>query len=180
VANVATGKIDVALVRGPIGGHFAGRHAIPLQTVTFEDPTEPPGRLAFSISFGVRGGDKERSARIERLMRERASGIQAILNDSGVPLVDDPIQSAPLHQQATKEPAPTGQLVAETAGRPAEQAGPGRSSPTSLIAGAAGALRYAGSRRFWSRPSIGTHGPVQSEFPAAIPGIRTFPCASDF
>jgi mxaJ protein len=143
VADVATGKIDVALVWGPVGGYFARRQTIPLQTLTFEDSTEPPARLAFPISFGVRSGDKERSARIERLMRERASEIQAILNDSGVPLFEDPVQCAPSHQQATSEPAPIAQLVAETttssdasltrAERPAQQAGQSKVSETNGI-----------------------------------------------
>src|SRR5580704_12341933 len=76
VTDVATGKIDVALVWRPVGGYFASRQAVPLQTVTFDDPGKPPARLAFPISVGVRSGDKERSARLERLMRERASEIR--------------------------------------------------------------------------------------------------------
>jgi mxaJ protein len=133
VADVASGKIDVALVWGPVGGYFARQQAVPLQTETFEDSAEPPARLAFPISFGVRGGDKERAARIERVMRERASEIQEILSDSGVPLADDPTQCAPLHRRAVSKSAGLVQLVADTAAttseagsadakRPAEQA----------------------------------------------------------
>jgi len=114
VADVATGKIDVALVWGPVGDYFARRQAAPLQTMTFDDPGEPPARLAFPISFGVRRGDKERAARIERLMRERASEIQAILSDNGMPLADDPVQCAPLRQQAQIDPPSLAQRVVET------------------------------------------------------------------
>ena len=78
VTDVATGKIDVALVWGPVGTYFARRQAGSLLTEAFDDPADPRGRLAFPISFGVRSGDKERSARIERLMRERAAEIEAI------------------------------------------------------------------------------------------------------
>jgi mxaJ protein len=144
VADVATGKIDVALVWGPVAGYFARQQAVPLQTETFEDSAEPPARLAFPISFGVRGGDKNRAARLERLMRERASEIQEILSDSGVPLADDPTQCEPLHQQAASKPAALAQLVADTAAtasdvgsagaeRAAEQAGPPQTSNSDSI-----------------------------------------------
>jgi ABC-type amino acid transport substrate-binding protein len=61
VADVATGKIDVALVWGPVAGYFARRQAVPLQTKTFEASADAPARLAFPISFGVRDGDKNRA-----------------------------------------------------------------------------------------------------------------------
>ena len=115
VADAATGKIDVALVWGPVGNYFARRQAVPMQAATFEDPAEPPTRLAFPISFGVRSGDKERSSRIERLMHERGSEIQAILSDNGVPFADDPIQCAPLRQHAQTESPSLARLAAETA-----------------------------------------------------------------
>jgi mxaJ protein len=138
VADVASGKIDVALVWGPVGGYFAWRQAIPLETAAFEDPADPHARLAFPISFGVRSGDKERSARIGGLMQERAAEIQAILSEDGVPLADDPIQCAPLHQQSARGPASLAQLVADAsphsdagsapAQRLAEQTGPSQTS----------------------------------------------------
>jgi mono/diheme cytochrome c family protein len=113
VTDVATGKIDVALVWGPVGDYFARRQAAPLRTMTFDDPGDPPARLAFPISFGVRRGDKESAARIERLMHERASEIQEILSENGVPLADDPVQCAPLHQQAHIEPPSPVRLAAD-------------------------------------------------------------------
>jgi mxaJ protein len=113
VADVANGKLDVALVWGPIAGYFARRQPVPLRTEAFEDPTDPEARLAFPISFGVRRGDKERSAHIERLMRERAADIQAVLGDNGVPLADDPVQCAPLQQRASRDPGPLIRLVAD-------------------------------------------------------------------
>ena len=115
VTDVATGKIDVALVWGPVGTYFARRQAGSLLTEAFDDPADPRGRLAFPISFGVRSGDKERSARIERLMRERAAEIEAILSENGVPVVDDAIQCAPWHQHVQSQPRSPAQPVAETA-----------------------------------------------------------------
>jgi mono/diheme cytochrome c family protein len=119
IADVATGEIDVALVWGPLAGYFAARQAVPLQTVALEDPADPRGRLAFPISFGVRRGDKERSARFESLMRKRAPEIRAILSDNGVPLADDPVQCAGL-RYAGAEPASPVQVVSQpVAGGPA-------------------------------------------------------------
>jgi mxaJ protein len=118
VADVASGKLDVALVWGPIGGYFARRQPVPLQTVAFEDPADPQARLAFPISFGVRRGDKDRSARLEKLMRERAAEIRAILSDNGVPFADDPVQCAPLHQHASSDRGPRVQLVSDAAAVP--------------------------------------------------------------
>src|ERR1700730_15147287 len=113
VTDVATGKIDVALVWGPVGDYFARRQGAALRTMTFDDPGDPPARLAFPISSGVRRGDKESAARIERLMHERASEIQEILSENGVPLADDPVQCAPLHQQAHIEPPSPVRLAAD-------------------------------------------------------------------
>jgi mono/diheme cytochrome c family protein len=140
VTDVATGKIDVALVWGPVGGYFASRQVVPLQTVTFEDPSEQPVRLAFPISFGVRGNDKERSARIGTMMRERAPEIRAILSDGGVPLVDDADQCAPLGQPVASEPASPRRLIVEAAdvgsigaGKPAAPAGQPQTSESDSI-----------------------------------------------
>jgi mxaJ protein len=113
VTDVATGKIDVALVWGPIGGYFAKRQAAPLLTEAFEAPNDARMRLVFPISFGVRGSDKERAIRLEKLMREQASALEAILNDNGVPLVDDPAECARLHQHGASEPIPLVRPVAE-------------------------------------------------------------------
>jgi mono/diheme cytochrome c family protein len=115
VTDVATGKIDVALVWGPVGGYFARRQAAPLLTEALEAPNDARMRLVFPISLGVRGADKEGAVRLEKLTRERSSELDAILNDYGVPLVDDSDQCARLHQHVASEPTPLVRPVAETA-----------------------------------------------------------------
>jgi mxaJ protein len=114
VTDVATGKIDVALVWGPVGGYFARRQAAPLLIEALEAPNDARMRLVFPISLGVRGSDKERAVRLEKLTRERSSEIEAILNDYGVPLVDDSDQCAPLYQHVASKPTPLVRPVAET------------------------------------------------------------------
>jgi quinoprotein dehydrogenase-associated probable ABC transporter substrate-binding protein len=119
VADVATRKLDVALVWGPVGGYFARLQLIPLRTAVFENPKDPPARLAFPVSFGVRRGDKARAERLEALMHEHAGEIEAILRDNGIPLVDDPTQCAPpppqqqQQQHASSNPALPVQLIAD-------------------------------------------------------------------
>ena len=105
VTDVATRKLDVALVWGPVGGYFARLQSIPLQTAVFENQNDPDARLAFPISFGVRRGDKARAERLEALMHEHAGEIEAILKENGIPLVEDPAQCAPPQQHASINPS---------------------------------------------------------------------------
>jgi hypothetical protein len=74
--------------------------------------------LAFPISFGVRRADKDGSAHIEMMMHKRAPEIKAILAENGVPLADDSVQCAPLHQHASTDRGPLVQLVADAATYP--------------------------------------------------------------
>jgi mono/diheme cytochrome c family protein len=99
VTDVATAKIDTALVWGPVGGFFARHQAVPLQITTLDEGSAGP-RLTFPISFGVRRADKTRSAFIGKLIREHAAEILAILNKNGVPTVDDPVHCPTFHQAA--------------------------------------------------------------------------------
>jgi mxaJ protein len=128
VTDVATGKVDLALVWGPVGGYFARRQAVPLEIEALEGSADPRTRLTYPISFGVRRDDKARSARLEGLARERVSEIQAILSADGLPLLEDPDQCGPLLAQAERdpappEPAPRAQLLMD-ATTAAETAGP--------------------------------------------------------
>lgn len=85
--DLVEGKIDVAIVWGPIAGFFvkrrpeAGLHLIPLSS-------EPGVRLDFPIAMGVRHSDRELKATLERLITQNRTQIDAILREYGVPLVD--------------------------------------------------------------------------------------------
>ena len=85
--DLVEGKIDVAIVWGPIAGFFvkrrpeAGLHLIPLAS-------EPGVRLDFAIAMGVRHSDRELKATLDRLIAENRTQIDAILREYGVPLVD--------------------------------------------------------------------------------------------
>ena len=85
--DLATGKIDAAIVWGPIAGYFAKRIKTPtLQVVALK--SEPGVKFDFQMAMGVRYGEREWKQKIEGLLESQQAEIQAILKEFGVPLVD--------------------------------------------------------------------------------------------
>jgi quinoprotein dehydrogenase-associated probable ABC transporter substrate-binding protein len=84
---VAKGRIDVAIVWGPVAGYFAARQAVPLQVIAVPSG---PGDLpfAFDISMGVKPGNEALHAKLEQVLTKRQAAITQILKDYGVPLLD--------------------------------------------------------------------------------------------
>jgi mxaJ protein len=84
---VASGKINLAIVWGPVAGYYAARQKVPLELVPVPSG---PGDLpfAFNISMGVKKGDETLKARVENVRRQRSAEITAILKEYGVPLMD--------------------------------------------------------------------------------------------
>jgi quinoprotein dehydrogenase-associated probable ABC transporter substrate-binding protein len=84
--DLTSGAIDAAIVWGPIAGYFVKRHpetglrAIPLAS-------EPGVALEFEIAMGVRQGEPEWRATLDRLIFENQAQIDAILREYGVPLL---------------------------------------------------------------------------------------------
>jgi quinoprotein dehydrogenase-associated probable ABC transporter substrate-binding protein len=94
--DLASGKIDAAVVWGPIAGYFAQRVKSPkLMVVPLK--SEPGVRFDYEMAMGVRYGEREWKQKIEGLIDSQKPAIQAILKDYGVPVVDDSF--------AYKEPA---------------------------------------------------------------------------
>lgn len=85
--DLTDGRIDAAVVWGPIAGFFVKRRAdaglrlVPLHS-------EPGVRLDFEIAMGVRHADREWKATLNQLITDNQPQIDAILRDFGVPLVD--------------------------------------------------------------------------------------------
>lgn len=86
--DLASGRIDVAFVWGPIAGYFAKRLNSPQLAVVPFGP-DPEIRFDYPIAMGVRFGEREWKAQVEQLIERNAPGIQAILKDYNVPLLDD-------------------------------------------------------------------------------------------
>jgi mxaJ protein len=87
VDAVASGRIDVAIVWGPVAGYFAKRQRVPLELVAV-----PSGKgdlpFAFDISMGVKPGNDALHAQLERALDKRRPEIMKILSDYGVPVVE--------------------------------------------------------------------------------------------
>jgi quinoprotein dehydrogenase-associated probable ABC transporter substrate-binding protein len=86
--DLAAGKIDAAIVWGPIAGYFAQRVKSPRLTVV-PLKSEPGVRFDYEMAMGVRYGEREWKQKIEALIDSQQAAIQAILKDYGVPLVDE-------------------------------------------------------------------------------------------
>lgn len=84
---VAKGEVDIAVAWGPIAGYFAQQQDVALEIVPVSPQFEPPFLpMVFSISMGVRHGDRDFSRLLNRAMVKRWDDIQAVLEDYGVPL----------------------------------------------------------------------------------------------
>jgi quinoprotein dehydrogenase-associated probable ABC transporter substrate-binding protein len=85
--DLASGKLDAAIVWGPIAGYFAQRVKTP-QLVVLPLKSEPGIRLDYQMAMGVRYGEREWKQQVESLIDSREADIQAILKEYGVPVVD--------------------------------------------------------------------------------------------
>jgi mxaJ protein len=86
--ELAGGKIDVAVMWGPIAGYFAKRIASPAMTVV-PLQSEPGVRFDFEMAMGVRYGEREWKEQVEKLIETHRGDLQAVLRDFNVPLVGE-------------------------------------------------------------------------------------------
>jgi mxaJ protein len=85
--DLAAGKIDVAIVWGPIAGYFAKRVKSPrLNVVVLK--SEPGVQFDYEMAMGVRYGEPEWKRQVESLIQSRQAEIMAVLNEYGVPLLE--------------------------------------------------------------------------------------------
>lgn len=88
VAAVARGDIDIAAVWGPLAGYFGKRSPIELSVVPVTDTARfSPLLFEFDIALGVRKGDEQRRAALDRIISQRHSEIAEILSDYGIPVL---------------------------------------------------------------------------------------------
>jgi len=86
--DLAQGRIDAAIVWGPIAGYFAKRvHNVDLAVIPLR--SEPGVKFDYAIAMGVRQGDAEWRATVDKLIADNGPAITAILREYDVPLVDE-------------------------------------------------------------------------------------------
>jgi mxaJ protein len=88
VEDLIAGRIDVALVWGPIAGYFQKKKGeASLAIVPLEETNGGGTPFAFEISMGVRKTDTQLKTRLEQVLDQEKDAIRAILEDFGVPLL---------------------------------------------------------------------------------------------
>lgn len=89
VEAVAKGKVDLAVVWGPLAGYFASRVGVPLDVVPVRPQLDLPYLpFVFDIAMGVRRGDSTFRAQLDGIIERRRPTIDSILAAYGVPRVD--------------------------------------------------------------------------------------------
>ncbi len=92
--ELAGGRLDAAIVWGPMAGYFAER-VEGRELVVIPLDSEPGIQFDFAISAGVRYGDSERKRVLEELIRTTAAPMQAVFAAYNVPLLDMPESTDP-------------------------------------------------------------------------------------
>jgi quinoprotein dehydrogenase-associated probable ABC transporter substrate-binding protein len=87
VDDLAHGRIDAAVVWGPIGAYFAKRAGVALTVIPLR--SEPGVKLDYEMGMGVRYGEREWKSTVESLIADNRSAIVDILRAYDVPLVDE-------------------------------------------------------------------------------------------
>ncbi|OLB51342.1 MAG: hypothetical protein AUH99_07625 [Candidatus Rokubacteria bacterium 13_2_20CM_2_70_11] len=95
VDHVAAGKIDVAIVWGPVAGYFAKKQSVPLEVMPVPEIQGLAVPFSYEISMGVRKGDGERQAQLDEILVRLEPEIRKILDDYGVPRVEGPLARKP-------------------------------------------------------------------------------------
>jgi quinoprotein dehydrogenase-associated probable ABC transporter substrate-binding protein len=86
--DLAQGKIDAAIVWGPIAGYYAKR-VLNVELAVIPLRSEPGVKFDYEIAMGVRYGEPEWKASVQKLIGENQGAITAILREYNVPLVNE-------------------------------------------------------------------------------------------
>lgn len=91
ITAVADGRIDAAVVWGPVGGYFARRADPPLVVHPVQPWLDGPQRpMVFDVSMAVRKDDADLRRRLDDALDRHRAGIDAVLAEYGVPRLDTP------------------------------------------------------------------------------------------
>ncbi len=87
IDDLVAGKIDVAIIWGPIGGYYAKQSKEPLVVVPVPEykSVNVKGKEEWNISVAVRKKDKDRMEMIQGALDRNQTKILKILDDYGIP-----------------------------------------------------------------------------------------------
>jgi mxaJ protein len=87
IDDLVAGKIDVAIIWGPIGGYYAKQSKEPLVVVPIPEykSVNVKGKEEWNISVAVRKKDKDRMEMIQGALDRNQAKILKILDDYGIP-----------------------------------------------------------------------------------------------
>jgi len=89
VRAVATGKVDTAIVWGPLAGYFAREFHASLVLTPVSPELDPPNLpFTFAIAMGVRKGNLALRDELNGILQRDSGRIDAILKDYAVPRLD--------------------------------------------------------------------------------------------
>jgi quinoprotein dehydrogenase-associated probable ABC transporter substrate-binding protein len=86
--ELASGRIDAAIVWGPIAGWYAKR-VKGMDVAIVPLASEPGIKFDYAIAMGVRFGERAWKETVEKLIADNQPAIDAILAEYGVPLVNE-------------------------------------------------------------------------------------------
>ena len=84
--DLAGGKLDVAIVWGPVAGYYASKFNPPMKVVPMK--SEPGVQFDFAFGMGIRRGEPEWKAQLEGFLDSHQAQITEILKTYNVPLVE--------------------------------------------------------------------------------------------
>ena len=85
--DLASGKIDAAIIWGPMAGYFAKKSSTPMTVIPLKSQGDL--QMEYAIAMGVRRGEKEWQQQVDSLLQKNQSEITKILAEYGVPLVEE-------------------------------------------------------------------------------------------
>lgn len=88
IDDLEQGRIDVAVLWGPIAGYFAKNSKASLKVVPLVKENGGP-RLIYRVGMGVRHSDQDWKRLLNKVIDENETEIRAILLTYGIPLLDE-------------------------------------------------------------------------------------------
>jgi mxaJ protein len=95
IRALADGKVDVAIVWGPLGGYFSRESSVPLAvTPLVDDAKDSDLPFHFDIAIGVRANDTALRSALDEELTKRRQEIEDILRSYGIPQITLPSETA--------------------------------------------------------------------------------------